>query len=50
MVSYFNKDEKFLIAKWIDMSRENRASRLGWVGVIKLNIIREYQSECIKYK
>ena len=27
-----------------------QASRLDWVGVIRLKIIREYQSECIKEK
>ena len=45
MVSYFNQNQKFRGAEWRKQNREKRVSKLDWVRVIRVNRIREEQSE-----
>ena len=50
MVSYFNQNQKFRGAEWRKQNREKRVSKLDWVRVIRVNRIREEQSEQIKIR
>ena len=48
MVIYFKQNQKLRGAERREQSREERASGLDWVGVIRVKRIKEYQNEWIK--